>query len=149
MAIRCSNSRRCWSLLGVEVLQVKLRADAGSIAVHLDPLSMITLVHGSESVLISPRASIPCDDRYKPEPGEKTKETEFILKRLGYFLQGKWCVHVMLKSSEKERAAAEEEMKNWFAAAEQVCNLLDSSLLSGVGVLIKNLSLGSTLRGRF
>lgn len=49
------------------------------------------------------------------------KETELILKRLVLFLQGKWCVGAVTSGcgSEKIRAA-EEEMKDWFAAAEQV-----------------------------
>lgn len=48
------------------------------------------------------------------------KEVELILTRLSYFLQGKWCVSVTRDTGDKERAAAEEEIKDWFAAAEQV-----------------------------
>lgn len=51
----------------------------------------------------------------------KGKEVDLILPRLIYFLQGKWCVAVTGETSDDERAAADGEMKSWFAAAEQVC----------------------------
>lgn len=58
--------------------------------------------------------------RCNPETVKKSKEVELILTRLSYFLQGKWCASVAKASAEEECAAAEEEMKGWFAAAEQV-----------------------------
>lgn len=50
----------------------------------------------------------------------KSKEVDLILPRLIYFLQGKWCVAVTEETDDEERAAADAEMKSWFAAAEQV-----------------------------
>lgn len=60
-----------------------------------------------------------------------SKEVELILTRLSYFLQGKWCASVTRDTGDKERAAAEEEIKDWFAAAEQVGR--EEVSLEGVG----------------
>ncbi|CBN77248.1 conserved unknown protein [Ectocarpus siliculosus] len=54
----------------------------------------------------------------------KSKEVDLILPRLIYFLQGKWCVAVTGETSDEERAAADAEMKSWFAAAEQAIAVL-------------------------
>ena len=50
-----------------------------------------------------------------------SKELDLIRQRLVYFLQGKWCVPVTGKTGDEGRAAADCEMQDWFAAAEQVC----------------------------
>lgn len=50
-----------------------------------------------------------------------SKEVGLIQQRLIYFLQGKWCVPVTGQTGDEGRAAADGEMKDWFAAAEQVC----------------------------
>ncbi|CAM9236529.1 unnamed protein product [Pylaiella littoralis] len=61
-------------------------------------------------------ALLRCD----PDIVTKNKEeVELILTRLILFVQGKWCVAVTAQAGDDERAAADEEMKTWFAAAEQ------------------------------
>ena len=50
----------------------------------------------------------------------KSKEVELILSRLTLFLQGKWCLTLTKDATDEDRKAAEEEMKDWFAGAEQV-----------------------------
>lgn len=51
---------------------------------------------------------------------KEAEEAELILTRLCFFLRGKWCVKLTEESGEDERNAAEEEMIEWFGAAEQV-----------------------------
>lgn len=58
--------------------------------------------------------------RCDPDVVGSSKEVELILSRLSLFLQGKWCMSVTRDTGDEERAEAEEEMKDWFAAAEQV-----------------------------
>ena len=58
--------------------------------------------------------------RCDPATVGRSKAVELILSRLSLFLQGKWCLPLAKDAGDEERAAAEEEMKDWFAGAEQV-----------------------------
>lgn len=58
--------------------------------------------------------------RCDPDVVGSSKEVELILSRLSLFLQGKWCMSVTRDTGGEEWATAEEDMKDWFAAAEQV-----------------------------
>lgn len=71
--------------------------------------------------------------RCDPAVVSGNKEVELILTRLSYFLQGKWCASVTRDTGDKERAVAEEEIKDWFAAAEQV-GLEDVSQRGGLAL---------------
>ena len=59
-------------------------------------------------------------DRCDSDTVGKSKEVELILSRLTLFLQGKWCLTLTKDATDEDRKAAEEEMKDWFAGAEQV-----------------------------
>ncbi len=59
-------------------------------------------------------------NRCDPAIVTRNKEVDTIRQRLMYFLQGKWCVVVEKQTSDEQRTLADEEMKDWFAAAEQV-----------------------------
>eukprot|EP00903_Cladosiphon_okamuranus_P005553 g5529.t1 len=65
-------------------------------------------------------ALLRCD----PAVVMRSKEVEVILQRLILFLQGKWCVPVTGQMGDEDRAAADAEMKDWFAAAEQAIAVL-------------------------
>ncbi|CAM9568590.1 unnamed protein product [Hapterophycus canaliculatus] len=69
-------------------------------------------------------ACIALLSRCDPKVVMGSKEVDLIVQRLVYFLEGKWCAAVSAKSSDEERAVADREMQDWFAAAEQVIAVL-------------------------
>lgn len=74
----------------------------------------------SLSVLLSGSFHLFVLCRCDPVVVRNCKEADLIMSRLSSFLQGVWCVEVTSACNEEERAAADGEMKDWFAAAEQV-----------------------------